>query len=648
MKWVLRIVAVLVVIFGGVVVAFLLVPAERIAGVATQQLSAMTGRDVSIKGDVGFTFWPVVGVRASGLEVGNASWSDKGPMFEAANAAIGVDAIALLQGDIRIINIEAQSPIVRLEQQADGRANWLFSEPTDTPQEQATDTPAAASDRSTPAISVQKVKITNANLSYMAAGSAPVSFSGVDLDLDWPDSAGTAEVVLTAQPGNAPVTVAAALDGFAQFLAGETQTLRLSVQTDAGALSFDGKGSTDGAVSGTLDLKTDTTDAFLRALGVAGVDLPENLGRRVDLKTTLALTPDLKLSLRDLVVDLGDNRVAGAADIDLTQVPQINAQLDLGDFNLDMDTGGSDGAGSTTNATTSANSGNANTTSGWSKAPIDASALSAFNGEIAISANSIDLGQFKVGATQALLRNEQSRMVFDLRDVKAYGGTVSGEFVINNRAGLSVGGGLTAKAIQMQPLLSDAADIDRLTGQGDASLTFLGAGASLDAIMRSLSGDGSVSVGRGTIQGIDLDRLMRAGDTGDGTTVFDSLGGTWKIASGVLSNNDLLLQLKNYQASGAGVVGLGTQTVDYTATPVALRANSGQGVSIPVRFTGPWSDVSIRPDLEAAFDAELDAKADELEEKAKEKLNKELGIETQEGQSTEDAVKDKLLRKLFK
>ncbi|MEM9639292.1 MAG: AsmA-like C-terminal region-containing protein, partial [Pseudomonadota bacterium] len=279
------------------------------------------------------------------------------------------------------------------------------------------------------------------------------------------------------------------------------------------------------------------------------------------------------------------------------------------------------------------------------------SGLAAFNGEIVLTAQSIDLGQFMLGATRALLRNERSRMVFELRDVVAYGGNLSGEFVVNNRSGLSVGGSLAAQAIQMQPLLTDAAGLNRLTGQGDARLSFLGSGSSVDAIMRSLSGDGSVQIGRGTIQGIDLDRLMRSGDTSGGTTVFDSLGGTWTIAAGVLSNSDLLLQLKNYRASGEGDVGLGAQTIDYTFTPVALRANSGQGVSIPVRFTGPWSDISIRPDLEAAFEAEIDEKRDELENRAKEKLNERLGISGQEGQSTEDVLKDKvrdkLLRKLF-
>ncbi|MEP2639627.1 AsmA family protein [Roseobacter sp.] len=637
MKWVLRLVGLMVVLVGVIIGLVLFLPAERVAKIAAEQLRAATGRDVSITGDVALSFWPVIGVRAEGLEVGNADWSEQGPMLQAANTAIGVNAMALLRGDIEITNIEAQSPTLRLEQRADGRASWQFTDATGTAQIETETTP----ERPARSISIARVKITDARLIYDAEGSDLVSYEGVDLTLDWPERLGPAQISAALRPNGTPVQVDAVIDGFAGFITGETQAITAAVETDAGSVTFEGRGNTAGAVAGDLAVKTATTGAFLQTLGLAAVDLPENLGRSIDLRTSLTLTPDRKLALRDLVVGLEANQITGAADIGLNGVPQVNAQLDLGNFDMSTDSAPTGAGGSAGGAATT----------GWPKDPIDASGLAALNGEVALTAQSIDLGQFALGPTRALLRNDASRMVFELRDVAAYGGTVTGEFVINNRAGLSVGGRLAAQAIQMQPVLIDAAGLDRLTGQGDARMSFLGSGASVDAIMRSLSGDGSVQIGRGTIQGFDLDRLMRSGDTTGGTTVFDSLGGTWTIAKGVLSNNDLELQLSNYRATGKGVVGLGTQTVDYTATPIALRANSGQGVSIPVRFSGPWSDISIRPDLEAAFEAEIDAKAEELENKVKEELGERLGVSATEGQSTEDAVKDKvkdkLLRKLF-
>ncbi|WP_299964490.1 AsmA family protein [uncultured Roseobacter sp.] len=646
-KWIIRLLGLGVVIAIVAIAALFFLPAERIARLATDQLQSATGRTVSISGDVGLTFWPVLGIRAAGLEIGNADWAEQGPLLQAASVAIGIDAMALLGGDIRITNIEAESPMVRLEQRSDGQVSWEIGNSAEaTPTQNAPTSVQPA--RTAQSITVQRLAITDASLIYAAAGSDPVVFDQVDLTLDWPEAQGAATITARLRPAATPVSVEVVIDGFAGFIAGETQTLRAAVSTDAGRIALDGRGSADGAVAGDLTLSTGDTNAFLRALGMPGADLPPDLGGQIDLSTALTVTAERAVSLRDLVVSLGRNRISGAADLNLKDVPQLNAQLDIGDFVLpsaSAPTASSGGGGGGQAGTGSSSQ------SGWPTAAIDASALGTFNGEIALTANSIDLGQFDLGATRALLRNDNSRMVFELRDVAAYGGDLTGTFVINNRSGLSVGGDLTATGIEMQPLLTDAADLTRLTGTGAVQMSFLGVGASVDAIMKSLSGKGSLQIGRGTILGIDLDRLMRSGDVGSGTTVFDSLTGSWTIAAGTLQNNDLLLQLKSYQASGAGAVGLGSQTVDYTVTPIALRANSGQGVSIPVRFTGPWSNISIRPDVEAALKAEIDEKAKELEERAKEKLNERLGVSPVDGRSTGDAVKDelndRLLKKLF-
>ena len=636
MKWIFRIFATLLAAFVVLVGSLLLLPADRFAKIAVDQLSAATGRDVAINGGISLTLWPVLGVRAQGLEVGNAGWAEKGPMLQAENAAIGIDPMSLLSGEIRITNIEAQSPTLRLAQRRDGRASWEF---TDSSGEAQIET-STAPDKPARPVSIERLVIRDAALIYDAEGSDLVAYEGVDLTLDWPERTGPAQIEARVSPAQSSVSVRATIDGFAGFIAGDVRTLRAEITTEAGDLTFDGRASTTGAVAGDVRLKTDTSDAFLKALGFPGANLPPKLGKSINLNANLTLTPDRKLALRDIDVDLSGNRLTGELDASLNGIPDVVARLDAGALDLSSAKGGGEaGSGSA--------SGGSSAPSGWSRDDIDASGLANFNGAIEVKASSVDLGQFQLGTTRAVLRNDNSRMVFELRDVVAYGGLVGGEFVVNNRNGLSVGGQMAANSIQMQPLLSDAIDLDRLTGKGDVQLSFLGVGPSVYAIMNSLSGSGSLGVARGTIEGIDLDRLLRGDTSGSGTTIFDDLTATWKIEGGVLSNRDLLFQLKNYRASGEGTLGLGARNLDYTFTPVALRANSGRGVSIPVRFVGPWDNVSIRPDVEAALEAELEAEAEEIKQKALDKINEKLGITSGEGGSTEDQIKDQLLRKLF-
>jgi AsmA protein len=648
MKWITRLIGfvIVLVLVAGVSVLFL--PANRIAKLAADQIRIATGRDVTITGDVSMTIWPVLGVTAGGLEVGNADWSEQGPMLSAENAAIGFDVMAYLKSrEIRITNIEATRPTIRLESRKDGRASWVFTDASGGAQ---IETETAPAERPPQAVLIQRLQVTDATLIYDAEGADLVSYSGVDLTLDWPERLGPAEISATLRPAGSAVEVSAAIGGFAGFITGQVQPITASVRAGGGVATFDGRGSTAGEVAGQLDLDLPSSDNFFAALGLAKPGLPPKLGQSVDLSTELTLTRDRRMSLRDLRADLGGNALNGAADISLNGTPQINAQLDAGALDLRGASGGSSsgGAGSTP----------APAGSGWPRDQIDASGLAAFNGQIALRASSIDLGQFKLGQTRTLLRNDNSRMVIELREIAAYGGTVTGEFVVNNRSGLSVGGAMNAAGIDMQAVLRDAAGIERLTGAANAEMKFLGVGASVDAIMNSLSGSGAVKFGKGTILGIDLDRLMRSGQVGGGTTVFDSLGATWIIDAGVLRNEDLLLKLKNYEARGAGQVGLGQQTIDYTFTPVALRANEGNGIAIPVRIRGPWANPTIQPDLEAAIDLNLGAKIEEEKAKIKaeakaavrEKVAEELGV-VDEGQSLEDAarqkVEDKLKNKLL-
>jgi AsmA protein len=630
MRWIMRGIGVLLLIVVIVLGALLLMPGERIARLASDQLSRVTGHEVSITGDVGVTFWPVLGVTAGGLEVGNADWTDKGAMLTAANAAIGVDASALLRGEIRITNIAAQSPVIRLEPRRDGRASWQF---TDSSSGARIETEAMPSQRKRP-LSIQKLEVENATLIYDAEGADLVTYEGVDLALDWPEQGGAADIVASMAPTGDRVTLTGRIEGFAAFLEGEVQPLRAHVKTRGGEASFAGRGSLKGALAGDLRINSADTAAFLASLGAGAVDLPLGLGRSVNLRSGLTLSPDRRLALRDIAADLGGNSVTGQADLALNGRPRINANLRAGALDL-SGVGEAEGGAAVERGQGAAD--------GWSDEKIDAGWLAAFDGEIALSADAITLGDLKAGPTRTVLRNDNSRMVFDLQDMAAYGGKIAGEFVMNNRSGLSVGGKLQAQGVQMRDLLEDAAGVTRFTGEGDAALSFLGSGQSVAAIMRSLSGSGTLTMGRGTIAGIDLDALLGSVDAKGGSTVFDSVEASFDIAKGVLRNNDLLMLLPNFNATGEGRVDLGARTIDYTVTPKALRVNASRGgLAVPVRITGPWADPKVKADLRAAIDLNFSEEKKRAEDVVRRKVQEELDIAPEDTRDLEDLVKDEL------
>ncbi|MEX0318637.1 MAG: AsmA family protein [Ruegeria sp.] len=637
MRWLIRIVFILVAVAVLVVGGLLLLPGDKIARLAADQVRAQTGRELTFDGDVRLTFWPVLGVETGPVTLDNAEWAGEAPMLKAKALSIGVTAASLFSGSAEIQRIVAQDPVLRLEV-SQGRANWDFGAP---PQEQAaapassTGSPAAGR---APAVSLERLEFNNARLIYVEDGETSLDFGPVDLTASWPSPDAPLDVNARLAPGGEALDVTLRLPDLPGFASGAVTGMELDMNTAGGDIRFDGQVNISGEFSGAARVSAKNTSRMLAALGQSGITLPKGLGQAADLSMLVTYTRDGRVALRDVAAQLDSNRFEGEADVAIAATPQVTARFSTGDLDL---TGLGGGSGSE-----SASSSGGNAQAGWSKDRIDASALALANGSIRLSAKSVRVPGLTLGQSQMTLALDRSRAVLKMHPVSLFSGALTGQVVANNRNGLSVGGNLQANGIEMQEALSALGGIERLSGKASGTLEFLGVGETEDQIMRSLSGQGRVEMGRGVISGIDLDNLMGSGKGAGGTTVFNSLTASYKMNKGNLFNSDLLMQLDNFRADGEGRIGLGARDIDYLFTPVALRANSGQGLEVPVRIVGPWADPSIRPDLSKALKAAAGVKKEEVEQQAKEKLRRKLSEELDttvtEDQDVEELIKDKL------
>lgn len=649
MKFLIRLVGIALVAILLAAGALFFLPGERIARIAADQISSMTGRKVEMSGKTTVSFYPVLGISTGATTIANADWSDSGPMLSAKSLKIGVDPVALIRGDIRITGLEAVNPRIVLHRAADGRVNWELGVEGVAPSGQAGK--PASEGRNALALTLDRALITGASLLYIdAQAGTRTELANTDLDLRWPDYEGEATFDLVLRPAGTDVKVTGRIDKVGTLIAGGISRMSAQISTTGGTLGFDGRGAMLPQLEGQLDANLTDTARFMASLGAAAPDLPKGLGRTVKFTTQMTMTEDLRLALRDMDATLDMNRLRGGMDVHLAGArPRITAQLSAGALDLtaldsDKSAGGASGGGGTAVQT------------GWSKAPIDASALALADADISLSAESLDLGGFKFDRARLGVKLDNARAVFGIRELQGYGGSVTGEFVANNRSGLSVGGDMRASGIDMERFLTDAAGITRFATTGEASVKFLGVGQSIDAIMRSLKGDLSLKTGRGVISGFDLDKLMRTGNATGGTTVFDEMSASFDIAAGNMTNSDLKMSMPLARATGKGRIGLGAQDIDYMFTPVLLEGDTRKGLAIPVRIHGPWAKPRITPDIEKAIDLNFKEEKKEIKQEVKKEVSKfvekELGVTVEEGQSVEDAIKkeieDQVVKELFK
>ncbi|RFP90097.1 AsmA family protein [Rhodobacteraceae bacterium 63075] len=612
-------------------VAVLMLPKERIARVASTELSEVLGRDVEITGEIGLSFWPVLGVRTGPVTVAGPDWTEGQPLLKAEAMSIGVGAMAALRREIDIRQVELTRPQINLIRAADGRVSWAFGEG-------GGESGAAESGGIRP-FALARAEIRDGELLYEdRASGTRERLTSLDAQLELPDMAGPANLVASGVRGTGTLTVNLRADNAGDFITGRLTPVRLDLSTGGGSAVFTGAMTRGLDMDGSLSVEAGNTARFLAALGLGDTAPPEGLGQSIDLTSKLIFAGGEVINLRGMELALDQNSLAGDADIRLTGArPKVTARLEAGALDL---------------TSLSSEGGSGEAESGWSTTPIDAGGLGAVDANVRLAVESLDAGMVKLGPSVIAATLDNARAVFKLTEAAGYEGQIVGEFVINNRSGLSVGGNLSMLQGQVQPLLTDLMDVDRLSGTADAYVKFLGVGQSLDAIMRSLSGEGGIAMGRGEISGFDLNALLGNAGGGDGTTVFDKMSASFDIADGVMTNDNLAMSLPNFTASGEGEVNLGAQTVDYLFTPVALKANKGKDLAFPVRIRGPWADPRISVDLQAAIDLNLADKKEEVKAKVEDKIADELGVEREEGESLEDAVKkkaeDKLQEELLK
>lgn len=649
MRFLFKLFGAIVVLAVVLVIGLFLLPADRLGKLVSEQLTRQLGRQVSLA-EARVSIYPVLGVAVKDLTIASPDDISQTPVFRAATAEIGADPMAALQGQVKIHSIHAQSPQLSLISAGADKNNWTFGAPSTE----------SADGSALPEITLDKLVIENGDFRFIQDG-VETRIQQADVTVTWPDVAGPLRLRSTLRHEGAPITISAVLaDAMAAF-AGDIVGLRFDMSTTGGELSFDGLAGITPSAKGAVQLNIANTADFAKSLGQVGINLPKGFGRAI--KGTFALTyTDGNIALRDGRFTLDQHQAALGADVKLAAKPVVNANIQASKLDLSAFMGGSD-------------SGTAE--SGWSKDAIDASAFGSFDGRIAIVTEGLDLGDLQLGTVRVVMTNENSRAVLNIEELRGFGGNTNGSFVVNNRSGLSVRADLKFANIDMGKTLSDLMDVDQLSGMANGNVSLLTSGPSVHSMMQNLDGSVQVTSGPGAIRGFDVAALF-AGDQSGGSTEYESASASFDVQNGRMRNDDLTLNVGRFQGAGKGGIDLAPRSMDYLLTITDPKAIEGNGLSIPVRIKGPWSDLTFRVDAAEALEQNLAAEVDKLkakaeaaveaekkklkeqlkkeeqkarqkvEEKVQETLKKELGVTKQSGQSVEDAIKDSLKKEAEK
>jgi AsmA protein len=288
--------------------------------------------------------------------------------------------------------------------------------------------------------------------------------------------------------------------------------------------------------------------------------------------------------------------------------------------------------------------------------PIDLSFLKDLSANGSLAFGALQARNLKLANVKAQVKAANGRMDIAPHSANLYNGSVSGAI------GLTAGNQISIKEnlsnVSVGPLLRDFAEQDRLEGRGNVSLDVTGAGATVNALKKALNGGAKVNLRDGSIKGVDVAKLLEKvrslGRSDEGSanskdeTKFTELNATFVIKNGVATNNDLDIKAPLVRIGGAGNIDIGNSRIDYTTKASVVATTKGQGgadlsklagLTVPVRLTGPFDDISYKVDYGAVA---ADVAKSRIGERIQERLGgSKSGGEAgkSEGSSTRDKIR---------
>jgi AsmA protein len=625
---------------GALFIAPQFIPADVYKEQVIRKVEAATGREMQINGVIGLRFLPSLQLTMEDVRLSNPEgFPGDESMMTLRELQISLGLFELIRGRVSVENFKLVEPVIRLARDGKGNPNWVF-----TPEE-ADKAAASASDESTSNraglgadINLPNLAIVDGTLTYREKPSAePIGLSNLNANIKLPSLHESVKLSAdTTWNGNFPVKLEATIGAPNNWLEDRETDYDFTLTGDGDALKLEAKGTAraitdDGRRSPVAKGEMHLQAASLKALGekLGMTLLPANMPGEGKLSLRSMFNyQDPQLKLPSLTVSLDKVTLSGSGAVKMDGArPHVTAKLStaetiaLADFMPQKEPTvkpPKDAAGSTA----------AINGQGWSEEPLmaDTSSLKAVDADVTLNIGGLTWDKLTMGAMEIAATLTNGNLQTRVPDFAFYGGMANADATVRvtGTNTLAVSKRASIQNADIGQFLKDGYDFDRLSGKGNVKLNINTSGASVKDFVNRLGGSGSFAMQNGAIHGFNLAQMvreartvvqsvqnkdftasMRSGASEDSAkTDFAELNGSFAIAQGMLSNDDLSLKAPLVTVTGKGTVNIPQRTVDYRLRPTIVgtiegegrTAETNQGVTIPLRVTGSFDTLKFTPD----------------------------------------------------
>ncbi|WP_421780324.1 AsmA family protein [Kiloniella litopenaei] len=346
-KFTISIFIILLLVIGGVLFGPGFIDWNKYKGDITEQVYAQTGRALDIEGDLHLRILPVPSFSAANVRFANDPKSSEKTMISLDELGVKVAVFPLLSGRLRVDEVVLRKPIIRIEKFADGSGNWNFS-PVESTQKGTSDSTVAKEDTGLQGDGQDTTEndfLSDIVLDHFRIIDGTIHYSDAKTDLDEMFEGINVEIAAKSLVG--PFSLGGDL-----LLRGQRTEIELDI----------GQFADDGATAINAGVRLPDSEAKLRFNGLVsrhvnstsyrgkfegdGSDLGSLISELFDVDVATSADSDFelsaelegnlnKLSVNDIVVRVGAQKVSGAVDVGLKGGVDISMDLSSPRVNLD-------------------------------------------------------------------------------------------------------------------------------------------------------------------------------------------------------------------------------------------------------------------------------------------------------------------------
>lgn len=552
---------------------------QQVRAAVTRSLVAATGVEPKIDGEVRLALLPQPMIRLEDVRLDDGTR----PGLTAGSLRATVRLLPLLVGQVDIATLTFEHPRLVIEIGADGAL--IAGLPLRRP---------GSDDAVLP-----ELRIVNGTVELKLTTADRVeTFSAVDASLAWSGSTITATGSFRWR--DAPTSASLVIADTAALGRGARSAFRLRMEADSLRIGFDGGLAFRSGIQADGALNADSK-SLRGALSWFGVASPTRGGfGPFTLKAQAALTP-AALSLSGLSIELDGNRAEGGLTLKREgRRPILQGTLASESADFTPYSGGF--------AVTSDDGRD------WSREAIDAGALDDFDLDLRLSAARVVVRKSELTRVAVAASLKGGRFTLAVGEAQFHGGKLRGT--------VAVGHGGSHPEVRIEANISDfelarglgeLTGIRRLEGKGTLSLVLEGAGPSVHAMTRGLSGQATLTAARGSFNGINVEQALRelerkplsgAADFKGGRTPFDRLQAKLIIAKGTARVEEAQIESAQVRVTVAGKASIAHRDLDLKGTaslvrPAAARDASSPPFDLPFLVQGTWEKPFLLPDPNA-------------------------------------------------